>query len=117
MGVFPRYPRVQGSVDNADQYLVETKWECDSNLDAREAHETEVAIGIEARTIRVEELLDHDSTFEKGAEREDSVGGGDEGEYARPNPEKCYCNWGIVDGECTTEAFEEVCTVALSNVV
>ena len=117
MGVFPRYPRAHAAVENVGQKHVETNWEGDSELDAREAHEAEVAIGIEARAIRVEELLDHDSTFEKGAEREESVDDGDEGEYGNPHPVKCYANWGIVSRDLTTDALDDVRAVALIDVV
>ncbi len=66
--------------EGLDQKLEETKWEGDSELDGSKAHEAEVAIDIEARAIRVEKLLDHDSAFEKGTKGEHSVDDGDEGE-------------------------------------
>ena len=88
VSVFPRYPRVDGVVDSCVQNHEETEWEGNSELDGREAHEAEVVIGIKVRDIQVEELLERISAFEKGAKGEDSVDAGDEGEDARPYPDK-----------------------------
>jgi len=60
VGVFPRYPREDGSVDSCVQKYEETEWEGNSELDARKAHEAEVAIGFEARGVAVEKFLGQD---------------------------------------------------------
>jgi hypothetical protein len=80
VGVFPRDPGGDGIVEGIGQDLEETEWEGDGEFDSREAHEAEVAIGVEARGVGVEELLDHVSALEKGTKGEDSVDDGDEGE-------------------------------------
>ena len=115
MSICPRDPGVDGSVDSLGQKIVETEWEGDGELDGREAHKAEVAIGIEARAIRVEELLDHNSAFEKGAKGEHSVDDGDEGEEGRPHPEKWECNCDIVRVACTTDALDDVAAVTLND--
>jgi len=97
--------------------LVETEWEGDSELDAREAHEADIAIGFEARAAAVEEFLDHNLALSKGAEGEDSVGDGYEGEDARPHPEKWECKYGIVRGAHTTHALDDDGAVILNDVV
>ena len=117
MSVFPRYPRVDDVVESIAQSHVETEWEGDGELDGREAHEAEVAIGIKARDIRVEELFKRISAFEKGAKGEDSVGAGDDGEDARPYPDKCDSKWSIMYGRPTTQALDNVAAVTLNDVI
>ena len=117
MSVFPRYPRIDGVVESIAQNLEETEWEGDGELDGREAHEAEVAIGINVRDLQIEELLERLSAFEKGAKGEDSVGAGDEGEDARPYPDKWESKRSIIHGGPTTQALDNVGAVTLNDVI
>jgi len=124
VGVFPRYPREDGFIDSLVQKYEETEWESDSELGAREAHEAKVMIGFEDRGVAVEdrgfaveEFRDHPLALYIGAEGEHSVGDGDEGEDARPHPEKWKCKCGVVHGERTSQALDDVCAVTLNDVV
>ena len=62
LGVFPRYPREDLLADSLVQKYVETEWEGNSELDAREAHEAEVEVAIvfEVRVGAVDEFVGHD---------------------------------------------------------
>ena len=66
--------------------------------------------------MRVEELLKRTSVLEKGAKVEDSVGAGDEGEDARPYPDKWERKRSIIHGGPTTHALDDVGTVTLNDV-
>lgn len=51
MDIIPRDPGAEVVVEGRVQELVETEWEGNDELDGREAHEAEVAIGIETRGV------------------------------------------------------------------
>jgi len=115
VGIFPRYPGEHGRVKGIGQNHEETEWEGDGEFNGREAHEAEVAIGVEARGVGVEELFEHIPAPEKGTKGEDTIGDCDEGEHARPHKEERISRRDVVDGEPTAYALDDVRAVALND--
>ena len=103
VGIFPRYPGEHGIVEGIGQNLEETEWEGDEEFNGREAHEAEVAIGVEARDrgVGVEELFERVPAPEKGTKGEHTIDDCDEGEHARPYIEERISRRDVVDGEPT----------------
>ena len=115
MSVFPRDPRLQGNVDEIRQHHPKTNWEADGELNSGEAHEAEVAIGVEARSVGDIELFDRISASEPRAEGEHAVDDGDTREENRPHEKEGVCKRSVVVGGITAQTLNNVGTVTLNN--
>ena len=115
MSVFPGDPRHHGNVEGIRQGDPKAKWEVDSELNGGEAHEAEVAIGVEARRVGVGELLDDTSALEPRAEGEQAEDHCDTREDERPHENEGVCYRGVVEGGITANTLNDVGTVTLNN--
>jgi hypothetical protein len=115
VSVVPRDPRHHGNIDGICQRDPKVKWEVYSELNGGEAHETKVAIGVEARGVGVGELLDYISALEPRAEGEQTEDHCDSREEERPHENEGVCKRGVVEGGITANTLNDVGTVTLNN--
>lgn len=117
VGVGPGDPREDVLVVRVGEHLEDGEREGDDQLGGGEEHQAEVAVDVEARGVRVEELVEGVAALEEETEGHDHVYDGDQRDNNGPHEDERVRRWDIVGRLEAADSLDDVEPMALHDYV